>query len=329
MPSPPAASATLPDLLAEEALRGERQAQRMRWLFMGAGIVVFGLMLFFGRYPEAALAGTALLGAGLACNVFLGLWLRSGLLPSWLSYFSVSLDVLIVAVYNYLASIYASPLAVATSPTYILFLLVLYFVALRHKRRLLIYALALALLSSNLAYYLLYPTLKQDLLTQAYAADPVSMVIRSLFLAMFGVALYFLPQTITRLLRKQTQLTADQHETETRHRAELEEQVAARTAELMRANQSLRQALDEVQTLSGLLPICTTCKKIRDDHGYWQGVEDYIRTHSQADFTHGICPDCLAKSYPEVYARMQQRARDGQGPSVLNPAAPPTKEEPS
>lgn len=59
----------------------------------------------------------------------------------------------------------------------------------------------------------------------------------------------------------------------------------------------LQHALAQVKTLSGLLPICAACKKIRDDRGYWNQIEAYLREHSQAEFTHSICPDCLEKLY--------------------------------
>lgn len=61
----------------------------------------------------------------------------------------------------------------------------------------------------------------------------------------------------------------------------------------------LQQALAEVKTLSGLLPTCASCKKIRDDKGNWNQTEVYIRDHSQAEFSHGICPDCAKKLYAE------------------------------
>ncbi len=61
----------------------------------------------------------------------------------------------------------------------------------------------------------------------------------------------------------------------------------------------LQQALSEVKKLSGFLPICASCKKIRNDKGYWQQVEEYISGHSEALFSHSICPDCLRKLYPE------------------------------
>ena len=61
----------------------------------------------------------------------------------------------------------------------------------------------------------------------------------------------------------------------------------------------LKEALARVKTLEGYLPICASCKKIRDDQGYWKQVEDYLRTHTNADFTHGICPDCARTLYPQ------------------------------
>jgi PAS domain S-box-containing protein len=61
----------------------------------------------------------------------------------------------------------------------------------------------------------------------------------------------------------------------------------------------LTEALGNIKTLRGLLPICASCKKIRDDRGYWQKVESYISDHTQAEFTHGICPECLRRLYPE------------------------------
>ena len=62
----------------------------------------------------------------------------------------------------------------------------------------------------------------------------------------------------------------------------------------------LQDALAKVKKLSGLIPICSSCKKIRDDKGYWKQIEVYIIDHSEADFTHGICPDCMEKLYPNL-----------------------------
>jgi PAS domain S-box-containing protein len=62
----------------------------------------------------------------------------------------------------------------------------------------------------------------------------------------------------------------------------------------------LQQALADVKTLHGLLPICASCKKIRNDQGYWQNLEGYISEHSEAEFSHGHCPDCLRRLYPDL-----------------------------
>lgn len=61
------------------------------------------------------------------------------------------------------------------------------------------------------------------------------------------------------------------------------------------ASASLREALDQVRTLEGLLPICAWCRKVRDDQGLWEQVESYVAKHSNAQWTHGICPDCVRK----------------------------------
>lgn len=71
-------------------------------------------------------------------------------------------------------------------------------------------------------------------------------------------------------------------------------------ADRERLIQELQAALARVKLLSGLLPICAGCKQIRDDRGYWSQVESYLQKHSEATFTHGLCPDCIQKYYPEL-----------------------------
>ena len=65
--------------------------------------------------------------------------------------------------------------------------------------------------------------------------------------------------------------------------------------------EKLQQALSHVKKLSGFLPICASCKKIRDDSGYWNQIETYIRDHSEAEFSHSLCPECSRKLYPELH----------------------------
>ena len=63
---------------------------------------------------------------------------------------------------------------------------------------------------------------------------------------------------------------------------------------------SLQDSLAKIKTLSGMLPICASCKKIRDDKGYWNQIETYLHKHSEAEFSHGICPECAKKLYPDI-----------------------------
>ncbi|MBI4633713.1 MAG: DUF3365 domain-containing protein [Deltaproteobacteria bacterium] len=63
--------------------------------------------------------------------------------------------------------------------------------------------------------------------------------------------------------------------------------------------EKIETALKDVRTLKGFIPICASCKKVRNDEGYWDQIEKYIRDHSEAEFSHGICPDCMTKIYPK------------------------------
>lgn len=81
------------------------------------------------------------------------------------------------------------------------------------------------------------------------------------------------------------------------------EAIVQKNMELERLNRELKVANEQITTLSGLIPICSKCKKVRNDDGYWMEVEEYVSTHTQAGFTHGICNDCLQLLYPDFYAR--------------------------
>ena len=83
-------------------------------------------------------------------------------------------------------------------------------------------------------------------------------------------------------------------------RKQAEEERKILIQKLQQTLKELQEALAKVKTLSGLLPICASCKKIRDDSGYWKQIEAYIREHSDATFTHGICPECVKKLYPGI-----------------------------
>ena len=120
---------------------------------------------------------------------------------------------------------------------------------------------------------------KQDLVWVSVSADPVfddNQEIKQ-------VVVTFMDITERKRIAEELQKSYDN----------LEERVEARTAEL-------REALADVRTLSGLLLICAECKNIRDDKGYWSQIESYISKHSNAEFSHSICPACVKKLYPNL-----------------------------
>lgn len=78
--------------------------------------------------------------------------------------------------------------------------------------------------------------------------------------------------------------------------------------ELLERNETLARSLDEIRVLRGILPICAACKKVRNEAGYWEQVEAYITTHSEAMFSHGLCPDCLEQLYPQFNQADGRRA---------------------
>jgi hypothetical protein len=77
--------------------------------------------------------------------------------------------------------------------------------------------------------------------------------------------------------------------------------------DLQRLNTELYEKIQEIKTLSGLLPICAWCKKIRNDTGYWQQLEGYISDHTSAEFSHGICPTCSEKVHPAGMKRIRDK----------------------
>ncbi|MDD2519426.1 MAG: hypothetical protein PHR34_00625 [Kiritimatiellae bacterium] len=125
-------------------------------------------------------------------------------------------------------------------------------------------------------------------------------LVRSVLVALFFLAaslplillVIHLFQAHTRTLRR---LNAELQ----RQQDHLEELVQRRTADLEKETRRLQEALDNVRALRGLLPICAACRKIRDDDGYWDQLENYVLKHTDTEFSHGLCPDCLQRLYPE------------------------------
>lgn len=86
---------------------------------------------------------------------------------------------------------------------------------------------------------------------------------------------------------------------ELRARVEVGRRMVEMRSELTAKIEQLRQAVDQIKTLKGIVPICASCKNIRDDRGFWNRVENYVRDHTEAEFSHAVCPDCMKRLYPQ------------------------------
>ena len=103
------------------------------------------------------------------------------------------------------------------------------------------------------------------------------------------------------------------------HKEHLEILVQARTADLQRETDLLQEALANVKVLRGLIPICASCKKIRDDKGYWGQLELYIQKNSDAEFSHGLCPTCVRTLYPQFAETLDESPAPPDQPASSNP----------
>ena len=111
-----------------------------------------------------------------------------------------------------------------------------------------------------------------------------------------------------KLDKKVSERTRELDEVNGKLRQEIEERKRTE-AEKEQLIVQLQKAMQDVKVLSGFLPICASCKKIRDDTGYWRQIEEYISKHSNALFSHGICPDCSKKLYPQFHEAMQRSTK--------------------
>ena len=102
-------------------------------------------------------------------------------------------------------------------------------------------------------------------------------------------------------------ITKPYDKTELMARVKAGERVIRLEKTLREKNAALSDALAQVKQLKGIVPICMHCKKIRNDENYWQQVEEYMHEHSEADFSHSICPECLEEHYPDYAKRKKAR----------------------
>jgi hypothetical protein len=148
----------------------------------------------------------------------------------------------------------------------------------------------------QLNWYLLVEQPEQGVLQQIFNAMLINIVLCLLVTLM---VIHLFNYTLKIYRKKLDELVEQDRELKIINSTQAEE-IGRQNQELLEKNTSLEDALAKVKKLSGFLPICAGCKKIRDDKGYWNQIEAYIKQHSEAEFSHGICPECAKRLYPEL-----------------------------
>lgn len=271
-----------------------------RWAFLGVAVAMMAFWAVSGNDPRIVLTGLTILLPFAAYNYWLARRLRRAGVAPWLNYVSVTVDLLLVTGYLLLLSYRTSPLDMVVSALNLGYPLVMLYAAFRLDRRLLVYTTILALVCHNGLYLARSGALTAEALGLAPTLGPWGQVARALIMLIFGLGLWLIPKTVHALLRRQEALFKATRDLEERYRRQLEEEVALKTQGLTLANHQLQKALDDVQTLRGLLPICSRCKKVRDEAGQWHQMEEYISSRTPASITHGLCQECLRSLYPDI-----------------------------
>jgi hypothetical protein len=128
-----------------------------------------------------------------------------------------------------------------------------------------------------------------------------TLILNLIFCAVIIILVLFFLNSTAKSYAKRLEMLAREDDKLRSINSSQELEISAQNDELLKKNSSLVEALAEVKQLSGFLPICASCKKIRDDKGYWNQIEAYISKHSEAEFSHSMCPTCAKEFYPEYY----------------------------
>lgn len=147
----------------------------------------------------------------------------------------------------------------------------------------------------ELKWFIVVEQAEEGALTEIFNAMLLNIL---LCLLVTALVMYLFNYTLRTYRQKLDQLAEEDMELRNINKEQSAE-ISRQNRELLEKNANLIDAMAQVKKLSGFLPICSGCKKIRDDKGYWNQIEAYLREHSEARFSHGICPDCMATLYPE------------------------------
>ena len=305
-----ARSSLFHEMVAQESQHLFQRHLRWRWFF---ALGLWGALLLAGLMDRPAFvvaSGGAIVAAFTAYTLFLQWSDWRGRAGHWTVYANILVDHLLLTGHLLLIARAIAPESVVWSPANLLFPFISLYTALRLDYRGLALSLVCNLAALNLVFFLSRPALDLALVARLPELGLDGHVFRVLFTLSLGLCFFTIPLGLRHLLAKQEALFRTRQGLQERYRQDLEREVAAKTAQLRQANQELQTTLDEVRTLEGLLPICSRCKKIKDQDGRWLGMEQYLANRANVRITHGLCEQCFAIIYPDIAEEVIVQLRD-------------------
>ena len=173
-------------LFKDEALKGERTAQKFRWILIVVVMAFIAVTYIKGNYREATYS---LIPAGifLFYNLYLGYLIRIGKNVYFLRYFSVTIDIIALSVHIYINSVFFSSIAVSTTASIFIYPILIFLSVLRYDRNLIIYSTGLVLLCFNVNYYIRLPAINPELIDQVISSDPMGHAYKTGYLLLLGL----------------------------------------------------------------------------------------------------------------------------------------------
>ncbi len=297
-------------MVAQESHRLFQAQLKLRWIFVLALALVLGLAEAMDRPQYLAGHGVILTAAFALFNLALQVFDWRGQAGSWTIYATVLADHVLITLHLVFIVRQMDPGDVLWSPENLIFAMISLNTALRLSYAGLSFSLLCNFIGLNIVFAVAHFYLEPSLLLRLSDIGPRGHVIRVIFMLAMGSFFFTIPLVFRHLLAQQETLFRARKALQDRQSQLLEDEVAEQTAILRRTNQELRATLGEVQTLESLLPICSRCKKIKDDQGRWLSLVQYLAARPKVRVTHGLCEPCFAILYPEIAEEVILQLKD-------------------
>jgi len=297
-------------LVAQESRRIYFSQLKARWAFSLLLAGSLGLAWLLDRPQFHAGQGGKLLAAFVLFNALLQWCGWRGRDGAWTIFVTPLVDHVLISLHLILAAQAPGPDQVAWAPENLIFLFISFYTALRLDYRGLAFSLVCNLAAVSLVFHVSNPGQDPALVARLPELGREGHLIRLILLAAMDGFFFFIPLGLRHLLAKQEAYFHLRRRLREDHGQVLERKVEEKTAELRQTNQELQAALDQVRALEGLLPICSRCKKIRDEQGRWLGLEQYLAQQAGVRVTHGLCQECFSIIYPEIADEVIAQLRD-------------------